>query len=245
MTSCRRARERPLRNSRRCLGTTLGLLRFLLALSVLVGHVHGLPGLMLNGQTPYLLRGDAAVQSFYVISGFYMALVLDRVYANSARNPLSFWLSRYLRLAPLYILISDLTAATSSRHEQGRTLFRGQRVRRGGAARQPHHARPGRLRFLRLRHQEPGIPVPSRYPARRPRARGRARGARLGLAHDWAGLVDRRRALVLSARAVHRDAAHRNHPCHYRREPRRPHRLGARVRDGASIPGRTGFSRAS
>jgi len=90
----------------------LGLLRFLLALSVLIGHVHGLPGLMLNGKTPYLLHGDTAVQSFYVISGFYMALVLDRVYADSARNPLSFWLSRYLRLAPLYVLISLVTAAT-------------------------------------------------------------------------------------------------------------------------------------
>jgi len=82
-------------------------------MSVVVGHVHGLPGTMVDGRIPYLLHGDAAVQAFYVISGFYMALVLDRTYAGSGRNPIPFWIARYLRLAPLYILISALGAATA------------------------------------------------------------------------------------------------------------------------------------
>ena len=69
----------------------MGVLRFLLAFSVLGGHV---------GVPMKLLPGDAAVQIFYVISGFYMALVLN---TNSAyANPVTFLTQRALRLLPIY-----------------------------------------------------------------------------------------------------------------------------------------------
>jgi peptidoglycan/LPS O-acetylase OafA/YrhL len=70
-----------------------------LAISVLVGHVGGIAGLR-------LINGDTAVQSFYVISGFYMALVINEKYARSGSWASGFWLQRYLRLAPVYILVS-------------------------------------------------------------------------------------------------------------------------------------------
>ena len=52
----------------------MGVLRCLLALSVLL--VHDLDGWF------KLIDGVAAVQCFYLISGFYMALVLNERYAN-------------------------------------------------------------------------------------------------------------------------------------------------------------------
>jgi len=69
----------------------MGVLRFVLAFSVLAGHV---------GLAVKLLPGDAAVQTFYVISGFYMALVLDTNKAYS--NPVTFLKQRALRLLPIY-----------------------------------------------------------------------------------------------------------------------------------------------
>ena len=69
----------------------MGVLRFLLAFSVLAGHV---------GLGVKLLPGDAAVQIFYAISGFYMALVLDTNKAYS--NPVTFLKQRALRLLPIY-----------------------------------------------------------------------------------------------------------------------------------------------
>jgi peptidoglycan/LPS O-acetylase OafA/YrhL len=78
----------------------MGVLRFLLAFSVLGGHV-GLP--------VKLLPGDAAVEVFYVISGFYMALVLN---TNSAySNPVTFLKQRALRLLPVYWAALLLTIA--------------------------------------------------------------------------------------------------------------------------------------
>lgn len=102
----------------------MGLIRLLLALSVLVGHARGLPGLRdERGDMLVLLWGDVAVQSFYIISGFYMAFVLDRVYPNSTKSPWAFWLSRYLRLAPLYLLVSALTALTWFVHDGSVRLY--------------------------------------------------------------------------------------------------------------------------
>jgi peptidoglycan/LPS O-acetylase OafA/YrhL len=87
----------------------VGLTRLLLALSVVVGHAGGLVGLEYAPHRPVILvEGRVAVQSFYLISGFYMALILDRVYSGP-RSTLTFWVSRYMRLAPLYLLISVLT----------------------------------------------------------------------------------------------------------------------------------------
>jgi len=91
----------------------LGVVRLLLALSVLVGHAGGLYGLRLeNGVSAVLVAGDTAVQTFYLISGFYMALVWNTKYKHLSQAKRTFWTSRYLRLAPLYLLISLATALT-------------------------------------------------------------------------------------------------------------------------------------
>ena len=77
----------------------MGLLRFMLAFSVLAGH---------SGLGVKLLPGDAAVQTFYVISGFYMALVLNtnEVYASDTR---AFLTQRALRLFPVYWVVLAAT----------------------------------------------------------------------------------------------------------------------------------------
>jgi peptidoglycan/LPS O-acetylase OafA/YrhL len=68
----------------------MGFLRFFLALSVAVWH---LPG------TPFkLLYPCVAVICFFMISGFYMAMVLTEKY----NRPRDFYWSRFLRLYPAY-----------------------------------------------------------------------------------------------------------------------------------------------
>ena len=78
----------------------MGTLRFLLALSVAYGHL----------ATPLSFpTSDIAVQSFFVISGFYMALVLNEKY-----GPGSYWLfisNRLLRLWPAYFVVLILSLA--------------------------------------------------------------------------------------------------------------------------------------
>ncbi|HAA92439.1 MAG TPA: hypothetical protein DCE33_08330 [Rhodospirillaceae bacterium] len=80
----------------------MGILRLMLALAVLIGHSGGLHGLRMDdGISAILPSGQVAVQSFYMISGFYMSLVLSSTYQGPA-GTWCFWLSRYLRLAPIY-----------------------------------------------------------------------------------------------------------------------------------------------
>src|ERR1700709_503357 len=84
----------------------MGSLRLFLALSVAFGHF----GVPLGFPT-----SDIAVQSCYVISGFYMALVLNEKYGTG-----SYWLfvsNRLLRLWPTYfvVLILSLSVADNWR----------------------------------------------------------------------------------------------------------------------------------
>jgi peptidoglycan/LPS O-acetylase OafA/YrhL len=77
----------------------LGTFRILLAACVLLTH-------SASKDLPHLL-GTFAVESFFVISGFYMALVLTEKYtrANLGNSwVVNFYLSRYIRLYPIYIL---------------------------------------------------------------------------------------------------------------------------------------------
>ncbi|EPR36125.1 acyltransferase 3 [Alkalidesulfovibrio alkalitolerans DSM 16529] len=79
----------------------MGLVRLFLALAVYFSH------------DPFcgvrLLPGGVAVQAFFVISGFYMALILREKYAGA---PLSlFYGNRALRLAPTYFLVLACSAA--------------------------------------------------------------------------------------------------------------------------------------
>jgi peptidoglycan/LPS O-acetylase OafA/YrhL len=81
----------------------MGLLRLVLALAVACGHAGIVP-----------VPGDTAVQGFYAISGFYMALVLNEKYGPGGNGYALFLTNRFLRLFPAYaaVLLLTLTLAT-------------------------------------------------------------------------------------------------------------------------------------
>lgn len=76
----------------------MGLLRVALAMAVLLGH---LPLAQYQ-----FINAAAAVQGFYIVSGFYMALVLDGKYKNASL----FYSNRLLRLAPTYFVMMGVAA---------------------------------------------------------------------------------------------------------------------------------------
>jgi peptidoglycan/LPS O-acetylase OafA/YrhL len=80
----------------------MGILRTILALAVVVYHSYKLFGLRMCG-------GQVAVESFYMISGFYMALILNEKYVGVGYYK-KFILSRFYRIFPVYwaILIAAL-----------------------------------------------------------------------------------------------------------------------------------------
>lgn len=76
----------------------MGILRFLLAISVLILHTSPILGLTMVG-------GDVAVQAFYMISGFYMSLVLaDKYETSNWKGYKLFITNRLLKLYPVYWL---------------------------------------------------------------------------------------------------------------------------------------------
>ncbi|HVT36273.1 MAG TPA: acyltransferase family protein, partial [Nevskiaceae bacterium] len=76
----------------------MGMIRVALALAVLFTHLPIAPFRVMGG--------GLAVQSFFIISGFYMALVLEGKYADRAL----FYSNRLLRLAPTYFVMLVLSA---------------------------------------------------------------------------------------------------------------------------------------
>lgn len=76
----------------------MGVFRLFLALSVMTGHM----GKAILGF--HQLRPDVAVQCFYIISGFYMALILTEKY-NRPRDYVIFLTQRFLRIYPTYLII--------------------------------------------------------------------------------------------------------------------------------------------
>ena len=73
-------------------GVFLGYLRFILALAVVLHHTRG---------APYLLSGAFAVELFFCISGFYMAMVLEKKYKGRLAL---FYTNRLYRLLPAYFI---------------------------------------------------------------------------------------------------------------------------------------------
>lgn len=72
----------------------MGYIRFLLAAIVLVSHSGGgIPA----------MSAESAVEAFFVISGYYMALTFETHYLG-AGGIWKFYLSRYIRLYPLYFM---------------------------------------------------------------------------------------------------------------------------------------------
>jgi len=84
----------------------MGVLRLLLALSVVVSHSSTLFGLQ-------LVDSVLAVQAFYIISGFYMALVLNEKYIGSNQSYGLFISNRLLRLFPIYWIVLLLSVLFS------------------------------------------------------------------------------------------------------------------------------------
>jgi peptidoglycan/LPS O-acetylase OafA/YrhL len=82
----------------------MGIIRVLLAIAVVVGHASS----VVPNRAPKMTGGTASVEMFYMISGFYMAMVLNRKY----RGPGSTWvfyMNRLLRLYPTYLAVLLLT----------------------------------------------------------------------------------------------------------------------------------------
>ncbi len=87
----------------------MGLLRLFLAISVLAGHLRYGRGIFGFGFLP----GGLGVQCFFIISGFYMALVLNEKY-NYAGSYWAFVQQRFLRLYPLYFVVAFLVLGTEA-----------------------------------------------------------------------------------------------------------------------------------
>ncbi|HET6226837.1 MAG TPA: acyltransferase [Bacteroidia bacterium] len=79
----------------------MGLIRLLLAFSVVIAHSTPIFGNRLIG-------GETSVRAFFIISGFYMALVLNEKYTQANSYKL-FITNRLLRLYPLYWVMLLLT----------------------------------------------------------------------------------------------------------------------------------------
>lgn len=77
----------------------MGIIRLLLAIAVLESH-HPFLGLP-------VVHGHEAVLAFFAISGFYMALILDRTY-DSART---FYMGRFLSLYPVFAFATAISVA--------------------------------------------------------------------------------------------------------------------------------------
>lgn len=80
----------------------MGVIRVLLAISVILGHVG--PVLGIDG-----VGGVIAVKAFYIISGFYMSLILNEKYVGQRNSYRLFLSNRLLRLFPIYWTILLLT----------------------------------------------------------------------------------------------------------------------------------------
>ncbi|MCB0396973.1 MAG: acyltransferase [Flavobacteriales bacterium] len=85
----------------------MGLIRLILAISVVVSHSGSIFGIRFVG-------GQMAVQSFYIISGFYMALILTEKYIGPNGSYRLFISNRLLRLFPVYWTVALLTLIISS-----------------------------------------------------------------------------------------------------------------------------------
>ena len=85
----------------------MGLIRTLLALCVAAFHSYKIAGLGFTG-------GKVSVQCFYIISGFYMALILNEKYVGENYSYGSFVKGRFLRLYPAYLVVMLLSFIISA-----------------------------------------------------------------------------------------------------------------------------------
>jgi len=81
----------------------MGLIRFLLAITVAIGHSQGFS----------YFPGKTAVEVFFIISGFYMSLILNEKYFEKKNSYKLFITNRFLRLFPTYWIVLLLTIILS------------------------------------------------------------------------------------------------------------------------------------
>ena len=81
----------------------MGLLRLLLAFSVVMYHLGG----------GYALSGFGAVSGFYLLSGYLMAGVVRKSYSVNFASTLLFYLNRAIRLVPLALVFALVTVLVS------------------------------------------------------------------------------------------------------------------------------------
>lgn len=81
----------------------MGSFRLLLAIAVVVAHSSPLFGLKFTG-------GVVAVQAFYIVSGFYISLILSEKYKPGLVGTKLFYSNRFLRIYPIYwtILVASI-----------------------------------------------------------------------------------------------------------------------------------------
>ena len=81
----------------------MGILRLFLAYIVILFHSP-------EGILPRISHPALAVQCFYVISGFYMQLVINKYYnANNEHWKMDFYKSRFIRIFALYYVFLSIT----------------------------------------------------------------------------------------------------------------------------------------
>lgn len=81
----------------------MGVLRLVLALTVVAAHYGKLIGLF------SFVGGSTAVQSFFIISGFYMSLIINKKYIGKNKSYYLFLTNRLLRLFPIYWVVLILS----------------------------------------------------------------------------------------------------------------------------------------
>ena len=84
----------------------MGLLRFLLAVSVILTHTRPFYGFSFVG-------GTTAVEAFFVISGFYISLILNEKYLKANNSYKLYITNRFLRLYPFYWIVLILSLLCS------------------------------------------------------------------------------------------------------------------------------------
>lgn len=84
----------------------MGIIRLMLALSVVAAHTNAIFGLSLVG-------GQLAVKAFYIISGFYMTLILNEKYVGKFDSYKLFISNRFLRIYPIFWTVLGLIVCFS------------------------------------------------------------------------------------------------------------------------------------
>lgn len=83
----------------------MGTIRFLLAISVLISHLH------IQENKYFLNNGSDSVQLFFIISGFYMFMILKNKYSKIKNAYFYFISNRFLRIYPIYYIVLIITIA--------------------------------------------------------------------------------------------------------------------------------------